>query len=105
MPPSVRFALFSVCDWYPLIFRKKLGFSVSQDSVIIIKVNRVLTRFKLVMKSANLPVVLRAFAVRTDKLLYIRFYLAQTIEHQNTGGDICLLDHHPLKLRVVRSSI
>ena len=87
MPPPVRPTLLNVCDLYPLISRIKFDSSVSQNSVIIIKVNRYLTRFKLVIKSANLPVMLRLFTVRTDKLLSLSFSSNSnhnTLEHWGT---------------------
>ena len=73
MPPQVRPTLYSVCDLYAFNSSTNLDSSVSQGSVIITKLNRFLIRFKLVIRSANLPVVLRAFTVRTDKLLYLSF--------------------------------
>ena len=72
MTPPVRLIIFSVCDLYPFSSRIKEDSLVSQDTVIIIKVNRFLIRFELVFRSANLPVMLRALTVRTDKLLSLR---------------------------------
>ena len=57
MPPPVRPTLFSVCEFYPFISTTKFDSSVSQDSVIITKVNRFLIRFKLVIRYADLPVM------------------------------------------------
>ena len=73
MPPLVRPTLFSVWDLYPFISSTKLDSYVSQDSDITIKVNRFLIRFNLVIRSAILPIMLSAFTVRTDKLLFLRF--------------------------------
>ena len=73
MPPSIRPTLFSVCALYLLISRAKLDFSVSQETVKKLKVNCFLTRFKLVIKCENLSVMLRAFTVKTDKVLSLRF--------------------------------
>ena len=76
-----------MCELYLLISRTKVDSSVSQDSVLMIKENRFLTRFKLVFKSANLAVLLRAFTVRMDKLLFLRSLSSShhsTSEHWGT---------------------
>ena len=73
MPTPIQPSLFIMCDLYPLISRTNLSSSVSQNSVTIIKVTHFLTRFKLVTKSANLPVFLKVLAVREDKNLSLSF--------------------------------
>ena len=69
IPSSVQPNLFIVCNLYPLISRLKVCSIVSKHSVIILKINPSITRLKLVIKSANLTVILRVFTVRMVKIL------------------------------------
>ena len=65
MPPPFQLNLW---DLKPCIFKTKLDWFVSQDSVIILNEKRFLRRFKFFTNSANLPVMLRVFRLRRDKL-------------------------------------
>ena len=81
MPPLVQPTQSTECEMYPIISRTKLDPSVSQDFAITMKLNRFLTKFKLVIKSAILRMKLRVCTVWTDIILGISeiFYLTQTI--------------------------
>ena len=90
----LRPSLFIVYDLYPIISTAQLDSSVSQDSVIIIKVNCFLIWFKLVIKSANLPVLFSTFTVRTNKLLCSKLLssLRHSVYVRTLGGILVDLD-------------
>ena len=76
MPPPVRPTLFSVCDLYPFISRKKIDSSVSQDSVIKIKVNHFIIRFELVIKSAIFPVGAMCIHSENGQIIIFKIFIS-----------------------------